>query len=91
MIWDTKGGIFDTMPSRFVSPKSSTILSLAKFLLCKLCLLTKVLYDTEAHNLAWDEDLKKMDGKALSFVDVKTFCFFMIGFFRAIFFDCVER
>ena len=39
-------------------------------LLCKLRLLIRVLFDTEAHNFAWDEDLKKMDGEALTLGNV---------------------
>ena len=67
MIWDTKGGSFDTMLSRFVSPESSTIPNSTKSLLCKVRSFTRVLFDTEAHNFAWDEDLKKMDREALTF------------------------
>ena len=54
------------MPRRFVSPKSSTILDFAKSLLCKVSSLIRFLFDTEAHNFACDDDLKKMDGEALT-------------------------
>ena len=71
MICDTKGDNFDIVPSRLlVFPKSSTILDLAKSLLCKLRSLTRVLFDTEAHNFAWDGDLKYMDGETLTLGDV---------------------
>ena len=32
-----------------------------------------------------------MTREALTFEEVRTFCFFTTGFFRAIFIDCVER
>ena len=86
MIWDTKGGNFDIVPRRFVFPKSSTILDLEKSLLCKVRSLTRVLFDIEAHNFAWDEDLKKMDGEALTLRDVCTFCFLADGFLVVAFF-----
>ena len=86
MIWDTKRASFDIVPSRSVFPKSSTILDLVKSLLYKVCSLTRVLFDTEAHNCLWDEDLKKMDGEALTLGDVQTFyflaaCFLVVAFF----------
>ena len=59
MICNTKGGSFDTVPRRFVSPKSSIIPDLEKSLLCKVRSLTRVLFDIEAHNFAWDDNLKK--------------------------------
>ena len=70
MIWDTKGGSFDTVPSRFVSPKSSTIPDFEKSLVCKERSLTRILFDTKAYNFAWDEDLKKMDGETLNLGDI---------------------
>ena len=73
MIWDKKGGSFDTILSRFIPPKSSTIPDLEKSLLCKIRSLNKVLFDIEAQNLAWDEDLKKMDGVTLTLGYVQTF------------------
>ena len=69
------------MPSGFIYPKSSTIQDLAKCLLWKVSLLTWVLFDTMSHNLAWDEDLKKIDGKALTLGDVQTFCLLVATFF----------
>ena len=59
IICDTKGGSFDTIPSRFVSPKSSTILDLEKSLLCKVCSLTRVLFDSKPYNFTWEVNLKK--------------------------------
>ena len=70
MICNTKGGRFDTVPSRFVSPKSSTILDMAKSLLCKVHSLKRVLFDIEAHNFTWDVNLKKMDGVAFTLRDI---------------------
>ena len=55
-------------------------------LLCKVCSLTRVLFYTEAHNFAGDEDLKKMDGEALTLGDVRTLCFLVVGFLVATFF-----
>ena len=86
MIWDTKGVSFDTVPSILVSPKSFSILNLAKFLLCMEILLKMVLFGTKAHNFAWDEDLKNMDGEALTLEDVCTLCFLVTGFLVAAFF-----
>ena len=86
MIWDTKGGNFYTVPRRLVSPKSSTIPNLEKSLLCKVRSLTRVLFDIEAHNFVWDEDLKKKDGEALTLGDICTFCFFVVGFLFVAFF-----
>ena len=74
------------MPNRFVFPKSSTIVDLAKSLLCKVRSLTRVLFDTKAHNLAWDKDLKKMDREALTLRDFRTFCLLLAGFFVVAFF-----
>ena len=81
MISNMKGGSFDTVPSRFVSPKSSNILNSEKSLLCNVCSLTRVLFYTKAHNFAWDEDLKNMDGEALTLGDVRTLCFLVDAFF----------
>ena len=39
-------------------------------LLWKVRSLKWVLFDIKAHNLAWDEDLERMDGEALTFRDV---------------------
>ena len=86
MIWDTKGGSFDTVPSILVSPKSFIILDLEKFLLYKERSPIRVLFCTEAHNFAWDEDLKNMDGEVLTLEDVCTLCFLVIGFLVAAFF-----
>ena len=82
---------FDTIPNRFNSPKSSTIPDLEKSLLCKERSLTRVLFDIEAHNFAWDEDLKNMDGKTLTFRDIRTFCFFVIGFLGVVSLAWVDK
>ena len=44
-------------------------------MLCKVPSLTRVLFDIEAHNFTWDEDLRKMDREAHTLGDVCTFCF----------------
>ena len=85
MICDMKGGSFDTIPSRFVSLKSSTIPDLEKYLLCKVRSLTRVLFNIKAHNFAWEVNLKKLDREALTFRDVQTFCFLFAGFLGATF------
>ena len=82
MIRDTKGGNFDTVPSRFVFLKSSTILDLVKSLICKVCSLTRI---QRPHNFAREADLEKMDGEALTFGDVQTFCFLVVGFLGSTF------
>ena len=81
-----KGGSFDTVPRKFVSPKSSNILNSKKSLLCKVCSATRILFYTEAYNFSWDEDLKKMDREALTLGDVQTLCFLVVGFLVAAFF-----
>ena len=91
MIWDMRGGSFDTVPSILVSPKSFTILDLAKSLLCKVRSLTRVRFGIEAHNFTWDEDLKNMDGKALTLEDVCTLCFLVASFLVASFFAWFEH
>ena len=86
MICHMKGGSFDILPSRFVSPKSSTIPNMAKSFLCKVHSLTRVLFDAEAHNFTWDANLKKMDGVAFTLGDIRTLYFLAIGFLIATFF-----
>ena len=58
---------------------------------CKVCSLTRVLFYTEAHNFSWDEDLKKMDGEALTLGDVRTLCFLVVGFLVAAFFAWADE
>ena len=81
-IYATKGGNFNKVSSKFVSTSNSTIPKHSLSLVCKVCSLTRVLFNIEAHNFAWDEDLKKkIDEEALTFGDVRTFCFLAVGFF----------
>ena len=65
-IYATKGGSFDKVSNWFVSPRNSIISERSKSLACKVRSLTRIIFDTEARNFAWDENLKKMDGVALT-------------------------
>ena len=54
--------------SRFVTPTNSIILKRLKSLVCKVRLLTMVLFET--HNFAWEADLKNEDKDLLTGADV---------------------
>ena len=82
-----KGGSFDTMSNRFVSLSNSLIPEHSKSLVCKLRLLTRVVFETESHNISWEADLKNKDKDSLIEANVRAHYFLSAGFLNVGFFD----
>ena len=78
------------MPTKFVSLSSSIILERSKSLECKVRSSTRVQFEIEAYNFAWEEDLKNMDNDSLTSEDVRTCCFSIAVFIGVAFFNLEE-
>ena len=59
-------GSFNIEPNRFFSSSNFSIPDSSKSLGCKVCSLTRVLFEIEAQSLAWEEDLKNKDKEVLT-------------------------